>query len=430
MICRMGRCAGVVAVVTVGLALGLSAESVRCVNYDEAKVGPYVLEDPLVFVDGRRLESAADWPSRRREMLDILQREEFGRWPEKPDAFVFEKTEESAQYFGLGIRRQYSMWFREDRSGPRIDWMLLLPTHRRGPVPVIVMLNNKGNHELFADEGVRVHDAWVPRRQAKGTDPHRLDASRRGALRWPLETVLSRGYAVLMSCYSQAAPDPDAGEMTVADCRSRGCYALWKNAGDIGTLTVWGWALSRGLDLAERLPELDAGCSVAFGCSRLAKAALVAGAFDERFKVVVPCQSGCGGPALLKRQFGENVDWMNKEFQHWFCKKFLTYANNEQSMPFDQHFLLAAVAPRHLLIEGFDEPWYDTRGEWLACRAASPVWTFLAKPGLPDGEWPADYSTAAIGSHLGYVRRPGSHGISAYDWNWMLDFADRAFSVK
>jgi hypothetical protein len=35
-----------------------------------------------------------------------------------------------------------------------------------------------------------------------------------------------------------------------------------------------------------------------------------------------------------------------------------------------------------------------------------------------------------IGSSFGYVRRGGQHGLSGYDWLWMLDFADKAFSEE
>ena len=96
-------------------------------------------------------------------------------------------------------------------------------------------------------------------------------------------------------------------------------------------------------------------------------------------------------------------------------------------MPFDQHLLLTCVAPRALLVEGFDQAWFDTRGEFLALQAASPVWRFLGRNGLPDVPWPADYETSAIGPSLGYVRRDQGHGISAMDWLWMLDFADNIF---
>ena len=96
-------------------------------------------------------------------------------------------------------------------------------------------------------------------------------------------------------------------------------------------------------------------------------------------------------------------------------------------MPFDQHWLLACVAPRPLLVEGFNEPWFDTKGEFLACRAASPAWELLGRPGLPPGDLPAPFDESRIGPCLGYVRRGGPHGISAHDWAWTLDFAERAW---
>ena len=44
------------------------------VNYDETKVQPYTLEDPLVFTDGTKVENAVDWLRRRREILDIFSK--------------------------------------------------------------------------------------------------------------------------------------------------------------------------------------------------------------------------------------------------------------------------------------------------------------------------------------------------------------------
>ena len=90
------------------------------------------------------------------------------------------------------------------------------------------------------------------------------------------------------------------------------------------------------------------------GSSRLGKAALLAGARDERFAVVAPNQTGGGGAPLAKRFFGENVSTETKIFPHWYCPAYRRYAENEAEMPFDQHWLLACVAPRALLVQGFD----------------------------------------------------------------------------
>ena len=130
---------------------------------------------------------------------------------------------------------------------------------------------------------------------------------------------------------------------------------------------------------------------------------------------------------LAKRDYGENVSTEMNMFHHWYCKAYNKYVDNEQAMKFDQHLIVAAIAPRRILVQGFNSGWFDTKGEFLSCRAASPAWEFLGKPGLPAGDFPANYDTGRIGPYLGYVRRGGQHGITGYDWMWTLDFADRAF---
>ena len=119
------------------------------------------------------------------------------------------------------------------------------------------------------------------------------------------------------------------------------------------------------------------------------------------------------------------------EFPHWYCRAYAKYAPDPaRLLTFDQHLLLASIAPRPVLVEGMtDSPWMDTEGEFLACKAAAPVWKFLGKGTMPDVEYPDNFSEAAIGPQFGYVRRPQTHGISGYDWNWMLDFADRQLKV-
>jgi len=146
----------------------------------------------------------------------------------------------------------------------------------------------------------------------------------------------------------------------------------------------------------------------------------------------VPNQTGGGGAPLAKRDYGENTSTETTMFTHWYCKAYCKYAEKPwETLHFDQHLLLAAVAPRALLIEGFDTSrWMHTKGEYLACRAAAPVWAFLGRGTMPDVPYPDNYSTAGIGDSFGYVRRSEQHGIAAHDWMWMLDFADREFKRR
>lgn len=98
---------------------------------------------------------------------------------------------------------------------------------------------------------------------------------------------------------------------------------------------------------------------------------------------------------------------------------------NSQQM---QHNLIPVEAPfETLMIQGFNEPWFDTEGEFLALKAASPIWEFLGEEGLPKVKWPDSYDLSAVGRKLAYYRRDNLHGISAFDWVQMVEFADKLF---
>jgi len=428
--------------VSVLVGIASIASVARPVNYDESKVGPYTLEDPLTFADGRKLQDATEWPKRRAEILEIFAKEMYGREPPKPEALVCERFEKGETLAGLGIREQVRMWFRKDKSGPHVDWLIVRPAFVKGPVPVILQLNYYGNHDFLSDGQVALpQGCWMQNEELGryAVTNHCAEAAMRGRLRrtdqrysFPVETILARGYAFMTACYAEVSPDPDYKVDDMTNLPYTVAFDLWGKRDELRTdnitaLGAWAWALSRGLDYAETNPALDAKRSVVTGCSRLGKTALLAAARDERFAVCVPNQTGNGGVPLAKRDYGENVYREIEMFPHWFCKAYQKYVDNEQAMKFDQHLLLACIAPRHLLVQGFDRQWFDPKGEYLSCNAASPVWTFLGLPGLPDTGEPECFSTAAIGEFLGYVRREGQHGISGWDWQWLLDFADRAF---
>ncbi len=255
---------------------------------------------------------------------------------------------------------------------------------------------------------------------------------------FPIGSIIARGFAVMSACYCEVSPDPIQHEPDPKYSQQTfaytGVFDLWgkrdeSRTDNITALGAWAWALSRGLDLAERIPELDTKKSVVTGCSRLGKAAFIAAARDERFAVCVPNQCGGGGVCVAKRDFGEVPGTEVVNFTHWYCKAYAKYAKNPPKLlTFDQHLLLASIAPRRVLVEGFGpNNWMDTEAEYIACKAASPAWEFLGLPGMPGNGYPDYYDTSCIGPYLGYVRRTEQHGIAAIDWMWMMDFARNAF---
>lgn len=379
----------------------------RDYNKNEKKVKPYTLPDPLKFADGRPVASTEDWQARREEILQIFQKEMYGVMPPASPVYL-EVLEKGLALNRKAICRKVRMAFRPDGSGPHIDWLLLYPRKAWKRVPAIISLNYYGNNTIL--DG----DALI---QAQG----------KSVTVYPLQKIISRGYAFASACYEDVSADPDDPAMQDSLAYG-GVFNLWERdpsrTDNTGSLMAWAWALCRGMDMLEKDKRIDASKVVVTGSSRLGKAALLSAAFDTRFAVAVINQTGGGGVPLAKRNFGEHVASQTEMFTHWWCKAFSKYIEAEKKMPFDQHMLLSCIAPRPLLVEGFNNPWFDTRGEFLALQAASPVWRFLGGKGLPDVAWPDNYDTSAIGTDLGYVRRPGGHGISAEDWDWMLDFAD------
>ena len=99
--------------------------------------------------------------------------------------------------------------------------------------------------------------------------------------------------------------------------------------------------------------------------------------------MVISNESGCGGAALSRRNFGESIEVITKRFPHWFCPAFASFANREDELPCDQHSLLAMTAPRPLYVASAEgDRWADPRGEFLAAVAATPAWNLYNFQGL------------------------------------------------
>lgn len=402
------------------------------VNYDESKVPKYTLPDPLVMADGRPVRDARTWTSRRRpEILELFRSNVYGRSPGRPRDMSFELAEISRDALGgAAVRKQVVVYFSKKKDGPKMEMLLYLPAAARKPVPVFLGLNFTGNHTANADPGIRL--GWVWRRdpatkkfeKVRGTDASRGTA----ASRWQVEKILERGFGVATIYYGDIEPDFDGG-------MPHGVRPLYAKPGgtrapdEWAAIGAWAWGLSRALDYLETDRNVDAKRVAVIGHSRLGKTALWAAAEDTRFAMAISNDSGEGGASLARRRFGERVKHLNTSFPHWFCDNYRKYNDNEDSMPVDQHMLIALIAPRPVYVASAQEDlWADPKGEFLAAAAAGPVYKLLGRQGLDTDQQPPVHQP--IMNTVGYHLRAGKHDINEYDWEQYLTFAEKHFGKQ
>ena len=371
----------------------------RETNYDEAKVPAYELPDPLQFDDGREVRNARQWEKKRRpQVLEVFAQEMYGHMPARPEGLHFSTISEETVYAGLGLRKVVRIYLDADQTH-WFDVLIHLPKDAAGPVPMFVGLNFKGN-DATLDE--------------------------RADFRWPYELVLKAGMGVATAWRDSIEPDGKDSKLAEAEgvCRDGGVRSWYNKDGDWGAISAWAWGLSRIVDYLETDEAYDTDRLAVIGHSRLGKTALWAGANDLRFDMVISNDSGCCGAAISRRKFGETFAVIDTSFPHWFTREFDKYKGREETFPADQHWLIALAAPRPVYVASATEDlWADPKGEWLAAKAAGPVYALFGMQGLDDGMPAPDVSDGD--GRIGYHIRSGAHNILAFDWQQYISFMNR-----
>lgn len=219
-------------------------------------------------------------------------------------------------------------------------------------------------------------------------------------------SVLDAGCALVMFNRTEAAED--LGYPGVVDRRRRsgGLYDVYPGM-SFGALSAWAWCYHRCVDLLQALPFIDSGKIAVSGHSRGGKTVLLAGATDTRIALVNDNASCAGGSAPFRYvgDGGETLDIIN-EFPSWFGPGLRPYLGREDEIPFDQHCLLACVAPRPLLITyAAGDRWSNPEGMVQCAAAAGEVYRFLG-----------------AGDRIAFHIREGGHLHSEEDWEALLDF--------
>ncbi len=389
------------------------------VNYDENKVGTYTLPDPLKLANGKAVRDANTWYKKRRsEIVRLFEENQFGSSPGRPADMRFDVFDTGTPALdGKATRRQVTIYFAKDQSGPKMDLLIYLPAESRKPVPLLLNLSFSANSSTVEDPGIKPGELW-------GRDKKRVPAPKgQGFGRLGPMPFLEQGIGVATAYYGDIDPDFLGGV-------PNGVRSLYLKGGktepaanEWGAIAAWAWGLSRALDYLETDKGVDAKRVAILGVSRLGKTVLWAGAHDTRFAAVIASCSGEGGAALSRRNYGETIKHLvaPTRYPYQFAANYQKYGDHVDQFPVDAHMLVALIAPRPLLLQTGDKDfWSDPKGEFLAAVAAGPVYRLLGKQDLGTDQMPS--AGEPILHTLSYYEHAGGHGTIPSDWEVFLKF--------
>jgi hypothetical protein len=389
------------------------------------------LPDPLMMFSGQRVSTPEAWrQSRRPELKALFEYYMYGRAPAPPDNLRAKTEQTDPNYFGgKATKKEVTISFGPPGT-PEIHLLVVVPNRPKQRAAVFVGTNFHGNHTLVDDPRVALPTAWMPDRTPGAVDHRATDAGRGTEIDvWNLERSIDRGYAVATFYCGDVDPDkPDFSD---------GVHPHYYQPGQTepgphewGTIAAWAWGISRAVDYLVTDSDVDPTRIAVVGHSRLGKTALLAAAMDERIAMAIPLQAGCGGTAPSRGSVGESVKQINDRFPHWFCATFKDFNEQVQRLPFDQHSLVALVAPRPVLLaNAVEDEWANPAGQFDVLKAADPVYRLLGVEGLGDAESMPE-PKKLVGQRLGYFIRPSKHSMTLTDWQAFWDFADKHFGAK
>jgi pimeloyl-ACP methyl ester carboxylesterase len=286
------------------------------------------LPDPLKFLDGRSVRTAADWKSRRSEIRQLFEKYDLGTIPPKPklDRVVLLDETPGKGYLIRNVRLEFG-----PGSKGTLRVQVMIPDGK-GPFPVLMAPSLAG---------------WGP-------------------------SLLRRGYISAGYAANDAMDDAAALAQLYPDY-------------DFALIPRRAWVAGLVLDYLETLPQVDMKHVGLFGYSRDGKQAAIAAALDDRIAVVIAGSTGVGGvlPWRLsgERNFGEGIESTTRSFPTWFVPRLRFFSGREDRLPIDANLLVAMIAPRAALLEyGLNDEVSNTWGDEQAYDSALAVYKLLGQP--------------------------------------------------
>jgi hypothetical protein len=272
------------------------------------------LPDPFTKLDGTRITAKSEWACRRQEIYKQAEAYIYGEKPARPDLVT-----------GVIIGNKISVRVEEGGSFIEFEAEFVSPS---GPGAHPVILHMGSSATLAFDESF----------------------------------FLGQGVGIIYYDYLALGEEHIPGDTSARSAPKTGLfYQLYGGAHSAGLLMAWAWGASRLIDVIQ-----DSGGGIidlsglgVTGCSAAGRAALLAGAFDERITLTIPQESGTGGvPVFRLMDILDPLRTINNYYEaNWLGSAFAPFANNSAigtthavDLPIDTHELVAMVAPRGLLV--------------------------------------------------------------------------------
>ena len=393
------------------------------------------LPDVLTMKSGQKATTPEQWNQRREEMKQILEYYATGLAPPPPDNLKSKELLSLPLSDGKVKYRLLNLTFGPEEK-LSLDIGVFTPAGG-GPaaVPAVISIGtgsppgatplprqpNGPNQGRGQDVLLLVGPASQPAagtaRGAQGPPAGRgrgpaspADAAQAIAASNP---ALAHGFAYVTFNYTDCGEDTTLrnadGSWAFRNSRFFPAYPNY----DWGLVAAWAWGASRVVDYAQTDPAIDKNKLIITGVSRCGKAALVAGAYDERISMVAPVASSGGGTPAYRfsgadRGGNEGLTEMVRKYPNWFSPHLHEFWGQPDKLPFDEHWFIALAAPRPFIaLEGS----MDQNVNKVGVKKS-----FLGAPRV---------------RHAPCLRPPGhqlghhSHGMVQGDWDGMLSFADK-----
>lgn len=338
------------------------------------------LPNPFVFLDGTPVKNRKDWARRREEMKAMALHYQFGHAPAlpTPDTIKAEILSESEALDGKAVKRALKL-----RFGPEGAISLGLGIHAPksgvGPFPVIVH-NSPGTFE--------VEEAIVA-------------------------DLVRRGY--MLVSYRRTDLHPDWGKDPEAKKRrDQGNAKRAYPDHDWACLRVWAWGGSVVINWLSTLPEVAMNKIVCTGHSRGGQTAALMGMLDDRVAVVAPNAGGSITTGCHRVGRNRSIrDKMASSNAYWYHSNLIPFGGQETRLPFDLHFIKAAIAPRAWFNANGLSDKLNVEGSMVTWRAARVVYDWMG-----------------VKEKCAQWYRDGGHDQGAKDWKALADFSDFIFFDK